>query len=226
MVYLFGPAMERALDPVKGIKKDARVLIDAGNLDKIQWKEAGPDGGEVNRSLAIVRTFGFKPGGAENINKVIIMGRLHKDPEVKFFDGGGCNVSMTISTDRPVKVNDQWVSARTWSDIKLVGKRAETAGEYLRAGRDALVEGWLEVETWTPKGTDKKASKTIIKGFDFVFAGGSGGGSAPASGDMPPMPADDPWGDSSYGPPDDYYGEGAGGGGDRRAPDLDDEIPF
>lgn len=219
MVYLFGPAAERALDPNRGIKVGDRLWIE-GVLDKFHWTEmVGTQ--EAKRSITIVRTFGFKPGGQENINRVILMGKLHKDPEIKYFESGGCNTSLTIGVDRRVKLGeDDWANARAWNDVKIMGKAAERAAEFLRSGSGLLIDGWLETESWTDKNTQKKASKTIVKSFDFVFAGEAGGGRV-AAGDMPPMPSDDEWGV----PPDDFYGD-YGGGPSAPPPGGDDEIPF
>lgn len=217
MIYLFGAAAERALEPNRGFKVGDRLWIE-GVLDKFEWTEmAGTQ--EKKRSLAIVRTFGFAPGGQENVNRVIVMGKLSRDPDVKYFDSGSCKTSFSIGVDRRIKMGeDDWSNSRSWNDITMVGKASERAGEFLRKDSGVLVDGWLETESWQDKDTQKKVSKTVIKAFDFVFAG-EGGGQRVAAGDMPPMPSDEEWG----APPDDYYGEYGGG---PTPPPPSDEIPF
>lgn len=249
LVYVFGEAAKQIIDPVKGVKLDQRLYVE-GTLDKLIWEEYDQaQGKQVKRSVPIVRCYGAKPGFSHNINRVILMGSLFRDPKVHYFErSGGCKTSMTVTHDRWVKLGEgRGQNARCFNDVTIVGnKRSEAAAQHLFDRSGVLIDGWLEVENWNDKTTQKRQSRTTIKTFDFTFAG-SGRNERAASGDMPPGGSQG-WGDAYGGPPDDGgwggppdpgydYDEPAGGGppaGYGEAPQMgggapggvDDEIPF
>jgi single-strand DNA-binding protein len=151
-------------------------------------------------------------------NKVILVGNLTRDPQVKYTPSG------TAVTEIGLAVNRYWFDKQTNSrkeettfvDVTLWGRDAEVAGEYLAKGRPVLIEGRLQLDTWDDKQTGQKRSKLRVVGERMQMlgsrgeGGGGGGRSAPSSASM----------DDGGGPPSDYDSGPASGG----APD--DEVPF
>ena len=121
-----------------------------------------------------------------SLNKVMLIGNLGRDPEVRFTQGGTPVANFTLAT------NERWTDQsgekqeRTeWHRIVVWGKQAEIAGEYLRKGRQIFVEGSLQTRDWTDKEGNKRYT-TEIKAMRFQMLGGrddrdaSGGSSEPA----------------------------------------------
>ena len=115
-----------------------------------------------------------------SFNKVILVGNLTRDPEVKYTSGG------TAVTDIGLAVNRYWFDKQTnekkeettFVDVTLWGRQAELAGEYLSKGRPVLIEGRLQLDTWDDKTTGQKRSKLRVVGETMQFLGGKpeGGG--------------------------------------------------
>jgi single-strand DNA-binding protein len=121
-----------------------------------------------------------------SLNKVMLIGNLGRDPEVRFTQGGTPVANFTLAT------NERWTDQsgekqeRTeWHRIVVWGKQAEIAGEYLRKGRQIFVEGALQTREWTDKDGHKRYT-TEIKAMRFQMLGGrddrdaSGGAPEPA----------------------------------------------
>ena len=162
---------------------------------------------------------------AGSVNKVILVGNLGRDPEVRSFQNGGKVVNLRIATsenwkDRNTgerKERTEWHSVAIFSEP--LGRIAE---QYLRKGSKVYIEGQLETRKWQDQsGQDRYTTEIVLRPYRGELtlldsAGGSGGGSGGGGYD------DDPggYGGGSSG----GYGGGSGGGGGRS--DLDDEIPF
>lgn len=127
------------------------------------------------------------------LNKVMIIGNLGKDPEVRYTQGGQAVVNLRVATSR------QWTDKNgggkkeetEWHDVEAWGKLAETCGEYLAKGRTVYVEGRIKSEKWTDKQSGQEKYRTKIVAEQIKFLGGKGGASrapdAPAEGgDAPP----------------------------------------
>jgi len=150
-------------------------------------------------------------------NKVLLLGNLTRDPEVRYTPKG------TAVTDLGIAVNRQYTldtgekrEEVTFVDVTFWGRTAEVAGEYLKKGRPVFIEGRLQLDTWDDKQTGQKRSKLKVMGEAMQMLGsrqgGGGGGDAPE---------EEPRGRStgaarSSSPPK---------GGPPAEPD-DDEIPF
>ena len=112
-----------------------------------------------------------------NVNKVILIGNLTRDPEVKHTPKGsavtdlGIAVNRTYSTDSGEKREET-----TFVDVTLWGKTAELAGEYLRKGRQVYIEGRLQLDTWEDKASGSKRSKLRVVGETMQFLGARSGG--------------------------------------------------
>lgn len=114
---------------------------------------------------------------ARGINKVILVGNLGADPEVRYTAGGTAIASLSIAT------SEQWTDKQSgqkqerteWHRVKLFGRLAEIAGEYLKKGRQVYVEGSLRTDKYTDKQGVERYSTDIIAS-DLQMLGGMGGG--------------------------------------------------
>ena len=117
------------------------------------------------------------------VNKVIILGNLGKDPEVRFMPNGGGVANLTIAT------SESWKDKQTgeqkekteWHRVVMFGKLAEIAGEYLKKGSKVYIEGSLQTRKWTnQQGQDQYTTEIVVQGFNGTMQmldskGGQGG---------------------------------------------------
>lgn len=119
-----------------------------------------------------------------SFNRVVLMGNLTRDPEVRYTTGGTAvtDVSLAINRYRTDKATNQRMEETTFVDVTLWGRTAEIAGEYLGKGRPVLIEGRLQQDQWEDKETGQKRSKLKVVGESMQLLGGregGGGGGAP-----------------------------------------------
>jgi single-strand DNA-binding protein len=122
---------------------------------------------------------------AKSVNKVILVGHLGKDPEVKYTPSGTAVASFSIATSERFKDKDgNWQDRTEWHNIVLWQRLAEIAGEYLKKGRLVYIEGRLQTRSWDDKNTGEKKYRTEVVGNDLVLLGGGAreGGSADEGG--------------------------------------------
>ena len=166
---------------------------------------------------------------ARGINKVILVGTLGKDPEVRYSQAGAAMTSVSIAT------NESWKDKQTgekqerteWHRVKFFGRLAEIAGEYLKKGGQVYIEGSLRTEKYTDKQGVEKYSTDIIAN-EMQMLGGMPGGADRAErsggGDRPQRAAGGHGGDRD--------GAARAGGsapapsGRNEEPFPDDDIPF
>jgi len=155
------------------------------------------------------------------VNKVILVGNLGKDPEVRYTSGGQAVASLRIATSRSWtdKQSGQRREETEWHDVEVWGKQAEQCGEYLSKGRMVYVEGRLKTDKWQDKqsGQDKYRVKVVADTVRFL-GGGRGEGAGAGRGSSRP-PAEDPGA-----PPGPF--EENGGGGPGGGPGGGEDIPF
>lgn len=116
---------------------------------------------------------------SRGVNKVIIVGNLGADPEVRYTGGGTCITSIRVAT------SEQWTDKQSgekqecteWHRIKLFGRLAEVAGEYLKKGKQVYIEGALRTDKYTDKDGIERYSTDIIA-TEMQMLGGAGGGSS------------------------------------------------
>jgi single-strand DNA-binding protein len=112
-----------------------------------------------------------------SFNKVMLLGNLTRDPEVKYTPKGsavadiGLAVNRTYTTDGGEKREET-----TFVDVTMWGRQAEIAGEYLKKGRPLFVEGRLQLDTWDDKQTGQKRSKLRVVCENFQMLGSRDGG--------------------------------------------------
>lgn len=156
------------------------------------------------------------------INKVILVGNLGNDPEIKYAPSGDAITNLSIATSESWKdKNSGEKKEKTeWHRVVLFGKKAELAGEYLRKGSKVYLEGKLQTRKWTDKeGQDRYTTEVVLQNYggemQFLDSRGGGGGeySAPAA---KPAAAQA----SSAAP------AAAASAAPAMADDFDDDIPF
>ena len=106
------------------------------------------------------------------VNKVIILGNLGKDPEVRFMPNGGAVANLAVAT------SDTWKDKQTgeqkekteWHRVAMFGKLAEVAGEYLKKGSKVYLEGALQTRKWTnQQGQDQFTTEIVVQGYNGVM---------------------------------------------------------
>jgi single-strand DNA-binding protein len=114
----------------------------------------------------------------KSVNKVILIGNLGKDPEVKFTPQGTPVAKITLATNERFKGKDgQWQDRTEWHNVVLWQRLAEIAGEYLKKGGKVYIEGRLQTRSWDDKTSGQKKYMTEIVANDLVLLGGRTEGS-------------------------------------------------
>jgi single-strand DNA-binding protein len=163
-----------------------------------------------------------------SVNKVILVGNLGKDPEIKYTPSGMAVARFSLATNERVKEKDgNWGDRTEWHNVVLFDRKAEIAGEYLKKGRTVYIEGSIRTNSWDDKETGQKKYRTEIIGQQMVLLGGGRGEGGEGGG-------------GGYQRSNRGSSSGAGGGGfDQRVPDneppvgsssgpeiTDEDIPF
>ena len=120
-----------------------------------------------------------------NYNKVILMGNLTRDPEVRYTSSGTAIAKLGMAINRHWRNQDgQQQEETTFVDVDAFGRQAETIGQYLKKGRPIMVEGRLKLDQWEDKQTGQKRSKmgVTLENFQFLDSRGEGGGNAGGGG--------------------------------------------
>jgi len=152
----------------------------------------------------------------KSVNKVILIGNLGKDPEVKFTPSGTPVAKITLATNERFKdKSGEWQDRTEWHNVVLWQRLAEIAGEYLKKGGKVYIEGRLQTRSWDDKTSGQKKYMTEVVASDLVLLGGRGEGGG---------------GDHAR-----SAGAGAGNNFDQRSPEpepvgsspiSDEDIPF
>jgi single-strand DNA-binding protein len=162
---------------------------------------------------------------AGSVNKVILIGNLGRDPEVRTFNNGGkvCNLSIATSESWRDKATGERKDKTEWHRVSIYNERlADVAEKYLKKGAKVYIEGQLETRKYTDKdGVEKYTTEVVLRQFrgELTMLDGRGGG-------------------GGGGGPDEDFGNGGGGGmggggpsggsrgGGRKQDILDDDVPF
>jgi single-strand DNA-binding protein len=152
-----------------------------------------------------------------SVNKVILIGNLGKDPEVRYLPSGDAVANISIATTETWKDKGGEKQEKTeWHRVAMFSKLAEIAGEYLKKGSQVYIEGRLETRKWTDKEGHERYS-TEIRADRMQMLGSRSGGS-----DRMTPPEDDASPRASAAPAKKPATAGKGGNFD----DLEDDIPF
>jgi len=158
---------------------------------------------------------------ARGVNKVILIGNLGKDPEVRYMPSGGAVANVTIAT------SESWKDKQTgeqqerteWHNVVFFNRLAEIVGEYLKKGSQVYVEGSLRTRKWQDKeGRDRYTTEIVAGEMQMLGGRGGGGGGGGGGYNQSSAPARAPAASESGG-----SGGGFGGGGGE---EFDDDIPF
>jgi single-strand DNA-binding protein len=156
-----------------------------------------------------------------NLNKVMLIGNLTRDPELRYTPKGTAVADISLAINRVWMDEQKGKQEETiFVDVTLWGRQAELAQQYLTKGRGAYIEGRLQMDTWDDKETGKKRSKLKVIGENLQFlpdGRGAAGGGAPQGGPSqasrpPQQQRSGPPQGASAAPPDEYQEE--------------DDIPF
>ena len=119
-----------------------------------------------------------------SFNKVILLGNLTRDPEVRYTPKGSAVCDLGLAVNRAYTLeNGEKREEVTFVDVVLWARLAEIAGEYLKKGRPVFIEGRLQLDTWDDKTSGQKRSKLRVIGETMQLLGGRPGGSAAEGGD-------------------------------------------
>jgi single-strand DNA-binding protein len=161
-----------------------------------------------------------------SVNKVIILGNLGRDPEVRYMPSGDAiaNIAVATSFKSKDKTTGEQKESTEWHRITFFGRLAEIAGQYLKKGSSVYVEGRLQTRKYTDKDGVEKYATDIIAEQMQMLGGRSGGGEAQM---------DDGYGSTSAPPPPQRQAPQQQAPAPRPAPkpatnfsDMDDDIPF
>ncbi|HDM8208591.1 TPA: single-stranded DNA-binding protein [Vibrio campbellii] len=136
---------------------------------------------------------------SRGINKVILVGNLGNDPEIRYMPNGGAVANITIATSESWrdKATGEQREKTEWHRVVLFGKLAEVAGEYLRKGSQVYVEGQLQTRKWQDQsGQDRYSTEVVVQGFNGVMQmlGGRAQGGVPMGGGQPQQQQQGGWG--------------------------------
>ena len=125
-----------------------------------------------------------------SFNKVILMGNLTRDPEVRYTPNGSAVASFSIAVNRKYKHAEETKEEVSYFDIVVFGKQAENCGQYLNKGDGALIEGRLQQRRWEDKDSGQKRSKVEVVAQVVNFMPKRSGGPAGQGGkqEHEPMP--------------------------------------
>jgi single-strand DNA-binding protein len=168
---------------------------------------------------------------AGSVNKVIIIGNLGRDPEVRSFQNGGKVVNFSVATSETWrdKASGERKERTEWHRISILNEPlAKIAEQYLKKGSKVYIEGQLETRKWTDQsGAEKYTTEVVLRPYRgelTLLDGREGGGGASAGGGYEERGGYDDAGYGRAGGASSAMGGGGMGGGARA--DMDDEIPF
>src|SRR5512135_476351 len=149
-----------------------------------------------------------------SVNKVILVGNLGKDPDVRYMPSGDAITNITLATTDSWKDKNGEKQERTeWHRVAFFGKLAEIAGEYLKKGSQIYVEGRLQTRKWQDKdGQDRYTTEIVADRMQMLGSRSGGGNSAPEMAER--HAAAEPRAAAKAGAPK------------KNVDDLDDDIPF
>ncbi len=173
---------------------------------------------------------------AGSVNKVILIGNLGRDPEVRTLQNGNkvANLNLATSESWRDKASGERKEKTEWHRVVIFGQLADIAEKYLKKGSKVYVSGSLQTRKWTDQsGAEKYTTEVVLQGYGGELTmldgkgGGGGGGGGGGMGDDGPSGGWDS-GDEGGGGGRSGGGARSGGGGGRSTPksDLDDDIPF
>src|SRR6202161_1771887 len=115
---------------------------------------------------------------AKGVNKVLLLGNVGKDPEIRSTAGGTIVASFSLATaDRAKDQTGNWQDTTEWHNLVAVGRTAEIVRDYVKKGTQLFVEGKIQTRSWDDKESGQKKYKTEILVNELTLLGGKSGGS-------------------------------------------------
>jgi single-strand DNA-binding protein len=166
-------------------------------------------------------------GNSMSVNKVILVGRLGRDPETRYTGGGQAVANFSMATDESYKDKNGERQKRTeWHKIVVWSKLAEIAQQYLKKGSLLYLEGRLQTREWQDKEGQKRTTTEIVA-TNFRMLGGRAEGAAAGGGGGAAVRSGGDDFESHAAPADDSFGGGGSAGHAPSGPEISDEdIPF
>ncbi len=143
---------------------------------------------------------------AASVNRVVVVGNLTRDPELRHTPSGTpvCSLRIAVNTRRK-DASGQWADKANYFSVSVFGQQAESCAQYLSKGRPVAIDGRLEWREWEQEGNKREAVEIVADSVQFLGSrgdgeggsGGGGGGYIPAdaqatpAGDFPTSPTDD-----------------------------------
>lgn len=192
----------------------------------------------VAGTLAATRGAGCqqqRDNGMASVNKVILVGNLGRDPEVRYSPDGAaiCNMSIATTSTWKDKASGERREETEWHRVVMYNRLAEIAGEYLKKGRSVYIEGRLKTRKWQDKdtGADRYSTEIVADQMQMLGGredGGGGGGSYGGGGGYDDAPARQPQqrAPARPAPQQRPASQAAPAGGGANLADMDDDIPF
>ena len=117
----------------------------------------------------------------KSLNKVMLIGNLGRDPEVRYLPSGQAVANFTIATNERFQDKEgNWKDRAEWHRVVLFGKQAEVAGQYLNKGSKIYVEGRLQTREWEGQDGQKRTTTEIVGANMIMLGGKPGAGAEPA----------------------------------------------
>lgn len=156
-----------------------------------------------------------------SVNKVILVGNLGRDPEMRYMPSGDALASFSIATTDTWKDKSGQRQERTeWHRISMFGKQAEIAGQYLKKGSSVYIEGRLQTRKWTDKEGHERQTTEVVADRMQMLGGRAGGNAFEVMDEGDEAPRQSAPREQSPG------GSKPAGGGGSGFDDFEDDIPF
>jgi single-strand DNA-binding protein len=150
------------------------------------------------------------------LNKIMLIGRLTKDPELRYTPSGTAVAKLRMAVNHTYRVKEEKKEEVLYIDVSVFGRSAETVKQYTSKGRELFIEGRLKQDEWTDKQTNQKRISYGVIADRFQFLGSGSG--RPATGDAPA---------EESGPPTDSFDGGEAPVRNQAPPaEKEDDLPF
>lgn len=120
-----------------------------------------------------------------SLNKVLIIGNLTRDPELRYTSGGAAVCSFGLATNRKFKQGEEWKTEVCFIDVTVWSKQGENCAEYLNKGSQVFIEGRLNYQTWEADGGGKRSKLEVVANNVQFLDGKKEGGQAAPDSDIP-----------------------------------------
>ncbi len=152
------------------------------------------------------------------LNKILLIGRLTKDPELRYTPGGMAVAQLRMAVNHTYRSKEEKKEEVLYIDVSVFGRGAETVKKYVTKGRELFIEGRLQQNDWTDKQGQKRTTMRVVAdNFQFIGSGQGGGR---------PQQTDD---GEQGGPPAESFDGGGGGAARQDGPPAqaqEDDLPF